>query len=167
MVADGSGKYVYNATVIRLTYDIAEYLIHSEPAGKGPGVLALRFQDDVRLQGWYVAYIQIERVGEAQVQPHRAAFVSQSVPATVKAGASFDAEIRMRNTGTEVWVPDGANPYSPRQPEPPGQRELGNGSRGTRRAGAHPGPRQPSGSGRRRRLCPAATVSSGGWCTNG
>jgi hypothetical protein len=110
MVANGSGKYVFDQKLVRLTYDIAEYQLRSD-FGMGPGVFGLEYKDDVKLQGHYYLYLQVERVGEVQVQPHRAAFVAQSVPTSVRSGASFDAEVRMRNTGTEVWVPDGATPY--------------------------------------------------------
>jgi hypothetical protein len=111
MVADGTGNYVFNPSVIVLNHATAEYLIRTEPAGKGPGVLAIRYRDDVRLQGDYIAYLQVERVGAARAQPHHAVFVSQVVPGRVKAGESFEARVTMRNTGSDVWIPDGDHPY--------------------------------------------------------
>jgi hypothetical protein len=62
MVAAGNNRYTFDPQVLRLTYDIAEHLITQEPAGKGRGVLALRYLDNVRLQGDYIAYLKVEKV---------------------------------------------------------------------------------------------------------
>jgi hypothetical protein len=69
MVANSSGAYVFDPQVLRLTYDIAESLIRQEPAGKGRGVLALRYRDSVRLQGDYILYVKVEKVDAVEPAP--------------------------------------------------------------------------------------------------
>jgi hypothetical protein len=59
---DDNSKFIFNPTVLLLTYESAERLIGDEPAGLGKGVVALDFKDDNSLRGHYVLYLQVERV---------------------------------------------------------------------------------------------------------
>lgn len=51
----------------------------------------------------------LSQLKSANVSPHQAAFVSQSVPLASAVGAPFTAEVTFRNTGTLAW--DAANGY--------------------------------------------------------
>ena len=64
---EGATTYQYDPPVLKLTYDTAEYIINSEPAGHGRGVLAFTYQDDPALRGNYILYVQVERVAPTSV----------------------------------------------------------------------------------------------------
>jgi hypothetical protein len=55
-------KYNFKSKVVTLTYEKAEWLIKNNPAGKGNGILELRYVDEPRLAGDYSFYIQVEKV---------------------------------------------------------------------------------------------------------
>lgn len=57
----GKGRQVFRPTIIRLNYDIAERLLHSN-FGKGPGVLEVQYQDSSRLRGDYTLYVKVQRM---------------------------------------------------------------------------------------------------------
>ena len=49
--------------------------------------------------------VGVSTIADVKVNSNGAAFVVQSVPATMTAGAAFTAYVNMRNTGSTTWVP--------------------------------------------------------------
>lgn len=58
-----------------------------------------------------------------------AKFISQNVPAAMRAGAPYTVEIRMLNTGTTTWTPGGDYPYRLGSQEPQDNRFWRNSGR--------------------------------------
>lgn len=59
----GKQSYSFAPTTIVLNYDTAERLLAQNVGGKGPGVVALRFQEtDTKLGGNYTLYLLVERM---------------------------------------------------------------------------------------------------------
>lgn len=60
---------LFNPPIIMLRYETAEYLVTSNPFGRGQGVFSHRYMDDPILRGDYQVYFQIKKVGGANVWP--------------------------------------------------------------------------------------------------
>jgi hypothetical protein len=63
MSKNGNGKAEFSPQLLVLTYDNAELLVRQQPAGKGLGVLAMEFMDDLAYGGNYTLWLQVEKVG--------------------------------------------------------------------------------------------------------
>ncbi len=60
---DPAGRaFSFSPKVLFLNYDVAQLLVTSNPAGLGPGVLAISYTEDAYFRGAYALYLQVERV---------------------------------------------------------------------------------------------------------
>lgn len=95
-----AGKYDFNPWVLTLTYELAEQLVMSQPAGLGPGVLAFRYDEAPYFRGDYTLYVQIEKVGGTQ----------RPVPAAFPDGSLWreqsDPNVYLIEGGAKFWIPN-------------------------------------------------------------
>jgi hypothetical protein len=94
--ADPNGS-LFNPLIIALTYETAEYLVNANLFGKGQGVIAHRYFDDPMLRGDYQIWLQIKKIGGANVWPDGSVLREVS-----------DANVYVIYGGAKFWIPDPA-----------------------------------------------------------
>lgn len=111
--ADGT---LFNPLILSLTYATAEYLVKANPNGKGQGIIGYRYFDDPFLRGDYQIWLQIKKIGGANVWPDGSVLREISDPSVyvIYGGAKFSIAdpatlFRLFPTGWAVVqvVPDG------------------------------------------------------------